>query len=130
MALNRTLLGTPIVLFIMSGAFAQSDEEILETLGDSITQVYLDQLPSELPKSFLDSGLAPADIEQLIAKLASDCAVCFVDAVVDYAAINDVPLSDIVADGVVSLDGDSAREFELLLNPCILTARQAAGLVE
>ncbi len=126
--MNRTMLITSIVLFIASGAFAQSDEEILETLRTSVTEVYLEGLPNELPESFLNSGLSPMDKERIVRQLANDCASCFVDAVVGYAALNDVPLSDFVADGVVSFDRDSGSEFEQLLAPCILAARQAAGL--
>ena len=126
--MNPTILITSIALFIASGAFAQSDEEILETLRTSITENYLEQLPNDLPESFLNSGLSPMDKERLVRQLANDGAACFVDAVVGYAALNDVPLSDFVADGLVSFDGDSGIEFEQLLAPCILAARQAAGL--
>ncbi len=126
--MNRTMLMTSTALFIASGAFAQSDEEILETLRTSVTEVYLEGLPNELPESFHNSGLSPMDKERIIRQLANDCASCFVDAVVEYAALNDVPLSDFVVDGVVTPARDSGIEFERLLAPCILAARQAAGL--
>jgi len=126
--MNRTMLITSIVLLIASGAFAQSDEEILETLRTSVAEVYLEQLPSDLPESFLNSGLSAIDKERIVEQLANDGAACFVEAVVGYVALNDVPLSDFVADGVVSFDNDSGNEFEQLLAPCILAARQAAGL--
>ena len=128
--MNRTMVIASIVLFIASGAFAQSDEEILETLRSSVTENYLEQLPNDLPESFLNSGLSPMDKERLVRQLASDGAACFVDAVVGYAALNDVPLSDFVADGGVSFDGDSGSEFVQLLSTCILAARQTAGLSE
>lgn len=128
--MKRITLITSIMLVAASGAFAQSDEEILETLRTSVTEIYLEQLPNDLPESFLNSGLSPSDIERLVLQLANDGAACFVDAVVGYAAQNEVPLSDFVSDGVISFDGESGSEFELLLAPCILAARQAAGLSE
>lgn len=68
--MNRTLLTTSIVLFIASSAFAQSDDEILETLRTSITETYLEELSNDLPKSFLNSGLSPSDKERLVQQLA------------------------------------------------------------
>ena len=127
--MKRITLIFSVMLVAAPGAFAQSDEEILETLRTSITQTYLQQLPNDLPESFLNSGLSPSDKERLVQQLANDGAACFVDAVVSYATQNDVPLSGFVSDdGLISFDGDSASEFEQLLAPCILAARQAAGL--
>ena len=120
---------TTIVLFTAAGAFAQNDEEILETLRTSVTKVYLEGLPNELPKSF-HAGMAHSDKERIVRQLADDCAACFVDAVVKYAALFNVPLSDFVADGVVTPGRGLAGEFEQLLNPCIIAARQEAGIVE
>lgn len=127
--MNRTLLTVSIALFVASAAFAENDEEILETLRASATEIYLQQLPDELPESFVNSGLSPSDIERLVRQLADDGAACFVAAVLGYADQHDVPLSDFVsADGAISFDGDSGEDFERLLAPCILAARQAAGL--
>ena len=124
----------PLVAFITlvaaSCAFAQSDEEILERLRASVTEVYLEELPDELPESFRKSGLAPLDRERIIKQLADDCATCFVDAVTKYAARFEVPIAEFVADGVVTPGPGLAGEFEQLLNPCIFAARQAAGIVE
>ena len=131
MLVNRTLLAASTVLFAASAAFAQSDEEILETVRTSATDIYLEQLPDDVSKPLMKSGLSPSDVERLVRQLASDSAACFVDAVVGYAALHDVPLSDFVlADGAISFDDDSHRDFERLLAPCILAARQAAGLSE
>ncbi len=127
--MKRAILITSVLFFTAVGAFAQSDEEILETLRTSVTQVYLEQLPNELPNSF-HSGLAPSDKERIVGQLADDCAACFVEAVVKYAALFDVALSDFVTDGVVAPGRGLAGEFEQLLNPCIIAARQAAGIVE
>ena len=125
----RITLAALIVTVVASGALAQGDEEILETLHESITALYLEQLPGELPESF-NAGLAPEDRERIIKQLAEDCADCFVEAVVKYADRFDVPLSGFVADGVVSPRGGPAGEFEQLLYPCIFAARQAAGIVD
>jgi hypothetical protein len=127
--MKRAILMTSIVLFTAAGALAQNDEEILETLRTSVTNVYLEELPNELPKSF-HTGLASSDKEQIIRQLVDDCAACFVDAVVKYAALFNVPLSDFVTDGVVVPGPGLAGEFEQLLNPCIIAARQEAGIVE
>jgi len=127
--MKRAILLTSIVLFTSAGAFAENDEEILETLRTSITNVYLEGLPNELPKSF-HAGLASSDKERIIRQLADDCAACFVDAVVKYSALFNVPLSDFVSDGLVTPGQGLAGEFEQLLNPCINGARQEAGIVE
>lgn len=100
-----------------------------EKLRTSVTNVYLEQLPNELPKSF-HAGLASSDKEQIVRQLADDCAACFVDAVVKYSVLFNVPLSDFVTDGVVAPGRELASEFEQLLNPCIIAARQEAGIVE
>ena len=67
--MSRTLATTSILLFIASGALAQSDEEILETIRASATALYLEQLPKDLPESFLNSGLPPSDIERLVRQM-------------------------------------------------------------
>lgn len=129
--MNRTWLTTSIVLIVAPGAFAQSDEEILKTIRASAAEIYLEQLPNDLPESFLNRGLSPSDIERLVQQLANDGAACFVDAAAGYAVLKDVPLSEFVSDeGVISIDNDSRGDFEQLLHPCILAARQAAGLSE
>ena len=129
--MNRTMLIASFVLFIASDAYAQSDKEILEALRASITEIYLKQLPNDLPESWQNSGLSPSDKERLIRQLANDGATCFVDAAVGYAALHEVPLSDFISDELtVSIDGDTRSDFEQLLNTCILAARQAAGLSE
>ena len=103
----------------------------LETIRTSATDVYLEQLPDELSESLLTSGLSPSDVDRLLRQLADDSAACFVDAAVGYAALRDVSLSDFVsADGAISFDDGSHEGFERLLAPCILAARQAAGLGE
>ena len=127
--MKRVSLITSIMLVATPSAFAQSNEEILETLRTSITETYLEQLPKDLPESFRNSGLSPSDKERLVQQLANNGAACFVDAVVEYAALYEIPISNFVSsEGTIHFDGDSATEFEQLLAPCILAARQAAGL--
>ena len=127
--MNRVTLITSIVLVAAPSAFAQSDEEIIEAIRTSIAETLLEQLPDTLPQSFKESGLAPSDKERLMLQLANDSADCLADAVVEYAALYDVPISDFVSsEGTIHFDGDSGSEFEQLLNPCILIAWQAAGV--
>ncbi len=133
--MHRLTLITSIMLVTASAAFAQSDEEIIETLRTSIAKVLLEQMPGELPESFLNSGLAPSDKERIMLQLVNDSAACFTDSLVEYAALRDVPLSDFVSEdseGAIHFDGDSANEsaneYEQLLVPCLLAAKQAAGV--
>ncbi len=117
------------MLVAAPGAFAQSDEEIIETVRTSAAEIFLEQMPNDLPKSFLNSGLSPSDKERLMLQLANDSADCLADTVVEYSALYDVPISDLVSsEGTIHFDGDSGSEFEQLLNPCILIARQVAGV--
>ena len=66
-------------------------------------------------------------------QLVNDSAACFTDSLVEYAALRDVPLSDFVSEdseGAIHFDGDSANEYEQSLLPCLLAAKQAAGVSE
>ena len=127
--MKRITLITSIMLVAAPGAFAQSDEGIIETIRTSAAQNLLEQMPDELPESFLNSGLSPSDIERLMLQLANDGANCFADAIVEYAVLKDVPLSDFVSsEGAIHFDGDSGYEFEHLLIPCMLSAWEAAGV--
>ena len=85
--MNRTMVIASIVLFIAPDAYAQSDIEILEMLRASITEIYLEQLPNDLPESWQNSGLSPSDKERIVRQLANDGASCFVDAAVGYGDI-------------------------------------------
>ncbi len=126
--MNRTMLITSIVLFIASGAFAQSDEELIETVRTSAKEGFLEQPPT-IPESFQNSGLSPSDKERIMKQLASDSADCLADTTVKYAALYDVPISDMVSsDGTIGPRGDSAGEFTRMLNDCIVLAWQAAGI--
>ncbi len=127
--MKRITLITSIMLVAAPGAFAQSDEEIIETVRTSAAEIFLEQMSITVPESFLNSGLSPSDKERLMLQLANDSADCLADAVVEYAALYDVPISDFVSsEGTIHFDGDSGSEFEQLLNPCILNAWQAAGV--
>ena len=117
------------MLIVASTAFSQSDKEIVDTVRASITKIFLEQASWVIPESFRNSGLSPSDKEKLIQQLANDTATCFADALVEYAALNDASLSDLVsADGSISFEGGSGYEFEQLLDPCILVAWEAAGI--
>ncbi len=127
--MKRITLITSIMLVAAPGAFAQSDEEIIETVRTSAAEIFLEQMSFTVPESFLNSGLSPSDKERLMLQLANDSADCLADAVVEYAALYDVPISDFVSsEGTIHFDGDSGWGFEQLLNPCILIAWQAAGV--
>ncbi len=64
--MKRTSLITSIILVAASGAFAQSDEEILETLRTVGNKNFLEQASWVLPESFHNSELSPSDKERLI----------------------------------------------------------------
>ena len=60
---------------------------------------------------------------------AAPTATCFVDALVEYANLNDVRLSDLVSDDwSITFEGGTGYEFEQLLNPCVLRAWEVAGV--
>ncbi len=127
--MKRVSLITSIMLVAAPSAFSQSDAEIVETVRTGATKVFLEQASWVLPESFLNSDLSPSDKERLILQLANDTANCLADAAVEYAALNDVPLSDLVSsDGTIHFDGDSGKEFEQWLVPCISRAWEAAGV--
>ena len=126
--MNRTVLLTPIVLFIASGAFAQSDEELIETVRSSAKEGFLEQPPTA-PESFQNSGLSPLDKERIMKQVISDSADCLADTVIEYSAVYDVPISDLVSsDGTIIPSGDAAGEFTRMLNYCIVVAWQGAGV--
>ncbi len=127
--MKRVSLITSIMLVAAPSAFSQSDAEIVETVRTSVTKIFLEQASWVLPESFLNSELSPSDKERLILQLANDTANCLADAAVEYAALSDVPLSDLVSsDGTVHFDGDSGKEYGQLLDPCISHAWEAAGV--
>ena len=127
--MKRTALISSIMLVAASVAFAQSDEEILETLRTLTAKTFREQISNDLPESFQNSGLAPADKERIVLQLSEDYVACFEGAIVEYAAVIGVPLSDLVSsDGSIHFDGDSGTDFEQLLVPCLQAARQGAGL--
>ena len=124
--MNRISLISCITLLIPSVLYAQSDEEILETVRANGTKIYLEQASWTLPESFHNSGLAPSDKERLIEQWTNASAACLADALAEYAETTDVPLSDMVNDdGSFSLKGDgSSAEFNLNLETCIERAWQ------
>ena len=126
--MKRITVITLFMLVAATGAFAQSDEELIETVRASATKIFLDQASWTLPESFRNSGLAPSDKERLVQQLANATATCLVDALVEYATSNDVPLSDLVSDdGSFSLKAGPGYEFDLFLSSCIQSAWEAAG---
>jgi len=125
----RISLITWIMLFAAPTAYSQSDKDILEAVRASVTKIFLEQASWVLPESFRNSGLAPSDKERLVEQLANATATCFVDALVEYANLNDVPLSDLVSDDwSITFEGGTGYEFEQLLNPCVLRAWEVAGV--
>jgi hypothetical protein len=123
---------TLIALFTLvaaPGAFAQSDEELIETVRTSAKEVFLEQMSFTVPESFQNSGLSQTDKERILLQLASDSADCLADSAVEYAALHDTPISDFVSsEGTIGFRGDSGHGFTLLLNQCILLAWQVAGI--
>ena len=117
------------MLLISLVVYAQSDQEILETVRANGTKIYLEQASWTLPESFHNSGLAPSDKERVIKQWANASADCLVDALPGYAKATDVPLSEMVNDdGSFSLKGDgSSSDFNLNLETCIERAWQTVG---
>ena len=125
----RISLISCITLLISPVIYAQSDEEILDTVRANGTKIYLEQASWTLPESFHNSGLAPSDKERLIVQWANASGTCLADALANYAETTGVPLSEMVNDdGSFSLKGDgSPSEFNLDLETCIERAWQAIG---
>ena len=118
-----------IMVLFLPVVYAQSDQEILETLRANGEKIYLEQASWTLPESFHNSGLAPADKDRLIQQWASASAACLADALAKYVETTDVPLSEMVNDdGSFSLKGNGSRtEFNLNLDTCIERAWEAVG---
>jgi len=118
-----------IILLVAQFTYAQSDEEVLETVRANATKIFLEQASWTLPDSFHDSGLAPSDKERLIEKWANASGACLADALAEYATTTDTPLSDMVnEDGSFGLKGDgSSSEFQVFLDSCIERAWADVG---
>lgn len=118
-----------MILLLAPVAYAQSDEEILETVRANAIQIYLEQASWTLPDSFHNSGLAPSDKERLIEQWADDSGTCLAEALAEYAETTDVPLSEMVSeDGTFSLKGGGSKaQFEVSLDACIQRAWAAVG---
>lgn len=125
----RISLISCIMLLISPVIYAQSDQEILDTVRANGTRIYLEQASWTLPESFHNSGLASSDKERLIEQWANESADCLADALAEYAETTDVPLSDMVNDdGSFGLKGDgSSSDFNLNLETCIERAWQNIG---
>jgi hypothetical protein len=127
--MTRITLILSVLLVFASSAFAQSDEQLIETVRSSAVDVFLEQASWVLPDSFHKSDLAESDKERVVLQLAQDTAACLADTAVEYAGKNDIPIPDFVSDdGTIHFDGDSGREFSRLLELCVDRAWQAAGV--
>jgi len=125
--MKQIALITLLTLVAAPGAFAQSDEELIETVRTSAREGFLEE--PFIPESFQDSGLAPSDKERIMLQVVSDSADCLADTVVEYSALYDIPISDMVSsDGTIAPRGNRASEFTRMLNDCIELAWQAAGV--
>jgi hypothetical protein len=129
--MKRITLITSIMLVTASGALAQSDEDMLEAFRTHIADIYLDQMQLTFPELIRNRELAPSDKERLIAQLVDDLTTCHTDAIVEYAASNDIPLSDLISEPSegITFDRDSGNEYGQLLDPCLLNAMGAAGVL-
>lgn len=126
--MKQLALITLLTLVAAPGAFAQSDEELIETVRTSAREGFLEE-PFTIPESFQDSGLSPSDKERIMLQVVSDSADCLADTVVEYSALYDVPISDMVSsDGTIHPSGNPAGEFTRMLNDCIVLAWQAADV--
>ncbi len=118
-----------VSLIAASPAYSESDAEIIERVRAGVTEVFLEQVTITFPASFLESELPPWEKQRITNQLANDTANCYEFAIVEYAALFDVPISDLVSDdGSIRFDGDSGKVFGELLVPCIDSAWEAAGI--
>lgn len=125
--MKQIILITLLALVATPGAFAQSDEELIETVRTSAKEGFLEE--PFIPESFQENGLSPSDKERILEQLASDSADCLADTTVEYSALFNVSIPDMVSsDGTIGPRGDSAGEFTRMLNDCIVLAWQAAGV--
>jgi len=117
------------MLVAAPGVFAQSDEQLVGTIRSSAVEVFLEQASWVLPDSFQNSDLAESEKDRVVLQLANDTADCLAGTAVEYAAKYDIPIPDFVSsDGTIHFDGDSGREFSRLLELCVNSAWQAAGV--
>lgn len=117
-----------ILLLAPLGAFAQSDEEILEKVRDNATQIYMEQASFTPPKAFHESGIAPSDRDSLIEKWAYDSATCLANALALYAKAIDAPIAELVNDDLsFSLQEGSADEYIVYRDSCLASAWEAVG---
>ena len=117
-----------ILLLVSTTAYAQSDEQILETVRANAEKIYLEQASSTLPESFHKSGLTPSDKQSVIEQWANASADCLADALAEYAESAGIPLAELVAeDGSFSLKGGPEDEFQSNLSTCIERAWEGVG---
>jgi hypothetical protein len=127
--MKRVSLISSITLIAAPSVFAQSDEQLIETVRSSAVEVFLEQASWALPGSFHNSDLSKSDKERIVLQLANDTADCLADTAVEYAVKYDVPIPDFVtSDGTIHFDGDSGQAFSQLLELCVDNAWQAAGV--
>ncbi len=123
--LRRAFLTT---LLIMPAAFAQSDDDLLDKVRANAVKIYLEQASFTLPKTFLESGLAPSEKEGLIEQWANESADCHADALLAYASSNDISLSTVVPDdGTYGFEPHAADEWRLHLESCLAESWEAVG---
>ena len=127
--MRMLMLAMLLPLTSMSLALAESDEEITSRVYASAKKIFLDQATWALPESFWNSGLAESDKTRIVQTLAEDSATCFVNAILEYSAQSDRPLSELVSDdNTVGFNRDAASMFLPLYEPCLQTVWQAAGV--
>jgi len=120
---------TSIMLVVAPSVFAQSNEQLVETVRSSAVEVFLEQASWVLPDSFHNSDLAESEKERVVLQLANDTADCLAGTAVEYSDKYNIPIPDFVSgDGTIHFDGESGREFSRLLELCVNSAWQAAGV--
>ena len=104
-------------------------KEFRESLAKNMSAEIADQLRSE----FTDTGLAPSDVDRIVADLADALEVCVFNSLVEFLSDNDIPLAELIGDGSdggVSFEGKNLRkasELQEILYPCVNAARTEAG---
>lgn len=126
--MTRRYIIAGIIFFSAPGAFAESDDVILEKVRANAAKIYLAQASFTLPQSFHDRVLAPSDKKRLIEEWANESAACLVDALAKYARTTDIPLAELVNDDLsFSLEGGDSAVFIDYRDSCLANAWEAVG---
>lgn len=108
-----------------------SEVESLESFREFVTTEILQDARNDVVGDLLESGVAEIDAEQIFFAFVNDVVDCIVGVTDEIAARRGVELDELLSNGSVEeLNSlyNSDKEFEELLEPCVLVAVSNAGL--